>query len=156
MNQKSASDMKFFSNSYIKRQTAWVMLALWLLALASGVANACLLDSHEPAHHGAAVAESLEKADAPIDPHTRRAVATSHDEDTDASRVPCLKVCDDGSQALQKKYTASDLTDRGPASLVATLWGVAPPALPAIRLTDELAPLRAGPFLRIRYSRWAL
>lgn len=139
--------MKSFSNNLIKRQTAWVMLALWLLAMASGVANACLLDAHEftPLGIGAAPVEKAHPA-----------VAIYHGEETNLSRAPCIKVCDDGSQALQKKSVESDLTGPGPAFVVATLWGVATPASLAVLPSDDPPALMAGLSLQIRYSRWAL
>ncbi len=139
--------MKPLSNNLIKRQTAWVMLALWLLAMASEVANACLLDAHEFTPQGI-VASPVEKA--------QPAVAIYHGEETNLSRAPCIKVCDDGSQALQKKGMESDLTDPGPAFIVATLWGVATPVLLAVLPSDDPPILMAGLSLQIRYSRWAL
>lgn len=155
MNQKSVSDMKFFSNNHLKRKTAWVMLTLWLLGLTSGVANACLLDANKSALHGT-TAQSAGDVHAPTVRHVETPLASSHDDDTDTSRAPCLKFCDDGSQALHKKYAESDLTDPGPASVVVTLWGVAMPVVLAILSTDEPPPLMVGPSLQIRYSRWAL
>ena len=139
--------MKSFSNNLIKRQTAWVMLALWLLAMASGVANASLLYAHQFPPQGIGAAP-LEKA--------QPAVAIYHDEETNLSRAPCIKVCDDGSQALQKKTAKSDLTGPAPAFVVATLWGVATPALLAVLPSDDPPALTPGLSLQIRYSRWAL
>ncbi len=155
MNQKSVSEMKFFTNNHIKRKTAWVMLMLWLLALTSGVANACLLDANHSTSRGA-TAQSAKDGHAPAALQVETPLPSSHGDDTNASKVPCLKVCDDASQALQKKYAESDLTDRGPAFLVATLWGVAMPVVPTMIPTDDLPPLPVGPSLQIRYSRWAL
>ena len=37
--------MKLFPNTRAKRNTAFMVLLVWLFALASGVANACLLEA---------------------------------------------------------------------------------------------------------------
>ena len=155
MKQKSKSDMKFFSNNHLKRKTTSVMLALWLLAAASGVANACLLDAQESTSHGV-VAETIDKAHASTVLHAQPVVAIYHGQEADTSRSQCLKVCDDGSQALQKKSAESDLTYPGPAFVVATLWDVATPVLLALPPREDLPLLIAGPSLQIRHSRWAL
>ena len=89
--------MKLFSNTRTKPKTAFVVLLMWLFALASGLANACLLEAHVSHSHvatagysGAAHASTLLTAHA-------RAVA-GHDHDSYTAEASNLKVCDDGSQ----------------------------------------------------------
>ena len=126
------------------------MLALWVFTLASGLANACLLE--DPAHasrqptvdvshaHGAFAASGHVEA---IDHHS-----------DDNSKAPCLKACDEGAQALQSN-AGVDLADPGPPPLVAVVWSPALVALTLLRVADPQPPL-ADPPERIRYSRWAL
>lgn len=147
--------MKPFADTRAKRRTAAVVLLAWLFALASGVANACFLETHEP--YGAAV-----KASAPPASHASAALPASlganagHDDDSDGSKESCLKVCDDGARALPKAYSGVDHNDPGPAPLVATRWTGSRHLVSALRREDALAVPIVGPPLRVRYSRLAL
>ena len=49
--------MKLFSNPRAKRSTVFMVLLTWLFALASGVANACLLQAQETHAHSIASAD---------------------------------------------------------------------------------------------------
>ena len=77
--------MKLFSTTRTKRNTAFVVLLGWLFALASGVANACLLETPEM-HSIAARAEA-----APMTSHAPAELvghlgATVDHDDSEASR----------------------------------------------------------------------
>jgi hypothetical protein len=50
--------MKPFANRRVSRNTAFAMLLVWLFALGSGVANACLLEAHRNRANGSPVAHS--------------------------------------------------------------------------------------------------
>jgi hypothetical protein len=51
--------MKHFFNSRTKRSTAFVVLLVWLFALASGAANACFIQAAEETHdHGSRAAHT--------------------------------------------------------------------------------------------------
>ncbi|WP_156775484.1 hypothetical protein [Hydrogenophaga sp. RAC07] len=124
--------MKISTGIRTKRITTWVLLMVWVFALASGVANACLLDS--PARHISAV----------------------QDEHSNAGRESCLKVCDEGAQALPKACSIVDHVDPGWAPWFATLWTGSPQsASPPGRMIGATVPIVGLP-LRVRYSRLSL
>ena len=147
--------MKRFMNNRTRRRTAWLMLCVWMFALASGIANACALEvrgSHTHAMAGVdhpEVASSAHAAeDAGADSH--------HDGDSHDSKAPCLKACDEGSVSLLKHSVVPDLTDPGAAFVVAFAWAVSVPVLSARSRAHHLRPLSSGPPLRVRYVRLAL
>ena len=113
--------MKFFANTRIKRNTAFVVLLVWLFALASSVANACFLETHEP-HSRAAKASAPPTTHAAAEVLAQRGSNAGHADDSDSSKESCLKVCDDGTHTLAKAYSDFDHNDPGPAPLVTTLW----------------------------------
>ena len=147
--------MNLFSNPRAKRTTAFVVLLGWLFAVASGVANACLLEG--PGTHSHSAAAGPAKTG-----HARALLAghvgavDGHDDDSDTSKESCLKVCDDGSIALVKLQTGFDLSDPGMAPLVAMGWNAAAPVLSAPCRLVDLQPPIVGPPFRVRYSRLAL
>ena len=147
--------MKFFADTRTKRNTAFAVLLVWLFALASSVANACLLETHEP--HSTAAKNSLAApSHALAELRTRLGTDAGHHDDWDGTKESCLKVCDDGTRTLPKPYSAVDHIDPGPAPLVATLWTASQHVVSAPRRADDLAMPTVGPPLRVRYSRLAL
>lgn len=138
-------------------KSAFVMLLVWTFALVSGVANACLLDgsatraragtptqtTHDDRKHGSVVG------------HLQAEAGPDQDDDSHASREPCLKVCDDGSRSLPKQCSSSHI-DPGPPIVVAVLWtAVAPIDLQRHQASDAPRVISTLP-LRVRYSRLAL
>ena len=120
-----------------------------MFAVASGVANACLLEAtgpHSPAATSHVPAALLGDAGA-VDDH--------HDQ-SGTSKESCLKVCDDGSKAPVKLHTAFDLTDPAMAPLVATVWNAAASVVSGACPRVDLQPPIGGLPLRVRYSRLAL
>jgi len=145
--------MTFFSGSRSKRNTALVMVLVWLFALASSVANACFLEKHEP--HSTVTGDALEATShAPAELQSKRGIEAGHHDDSDASKESCLKACDDGTRTWSKASSGVDVADPGPASLVTTLW-IASHAVSAPRRADDRALPMVGPPLRVRYSRLA-
>ena len=146
--------MKFFADSRSKRNTAFVVLLVWLFALASSLANACLLEPHEP--HPTVTGDALATTN-----HGRGEFLSKmgheagHHHDSDPSKESCLKACDDGTRTLPKAHSGVDVTDRGPALLVTTLW-LASHAVSALRRAHDRAVPVVGPPLRHRFSRLAL
>ena len=145
--------MKLFSNTFAQRKAVVLVLLAWLFALASGVANACLLEAPATHAHVVAAATVGEHVSAGMAGHSG-AVADDGDE-TPAAKAPCLKVCDESSNALVSQPNMTQ-ADTGPAPLVKVLWPVA--------VADRVAPSPPGdPWptatklpLRLRYSRLAL
>lgn len=149
--------MKPFSNKRTKRDTAFAALLVWVFALASGLANACLLEApgrHAQLHSDVAKTRS-EAAVAPRSTVHEGAVE-SDDDDSHSSRESCLKACDDGSKAPVKLQTGLDLTDPGTAPLVAVVWNTATPFISAPSRMHDLPPPLVGPPFRVRYARLAL
>ena len=155
--------MKLFADTRIKRNTAFVMLLVWLFALASGVANACFLETHEP-HSMAARGSATTTSRAPAEQLAELAAELlahlgapgGHGDDSDRSKESCLKVCDDGTHTLPNACASIDHTDPGPAPLVATLWAGSRHVVAAPHRPDDLAIPVVGPPFRVRYSRLAL
>jgi hypothetical protein len=148
-------DMTFFWTTRAKRTTAYVVLLVWLFAVASGVANACLLDGPGTHSHSAA-AGPAKTGHAPALLAGPVGAVDGHDDDSDTSKESCVKVCDDGSIALVKLQTGFDLGDPGMAPLVAMVWNAAAPVLSGPCRLVDLQPPIVGPPFRVRYSRLAL
>ena len=148
--------MKPFSNHRTRRNTTFVAILVWAFALASGMANACLLEtpgkhvhaaaSHSSDGHHVHASESLAGG----------AVATDHDDDEDASKDSCLKACDDGSNAQIKLQTGVDLIDPGLVPFVVFAWAATPSFASAPSWFEELQAPVVGPPFRLRYSRLTL
>ena len=147
-----AANMKLFANTRAQRNTAFAVLLVWLFALASGVANACLLEPPESHSKGSATTTSQ----APAEVVGHWGTPTDHDDDSDKSRESCLKACDDGARSLTNAYPGIDQTDPGPAPLVAILWTGSPQLLSVSHQSDDQAKPIVGPPFRVRYSRLAL
>lgn len=146
--------MPFFSRPLAKRTTVFAVLLVWIFALGSGVANACLLEA--PRQHSHATSGSGEHGHAPDAISKHQHDAAGHGDDPDSSKESCLKSCDEGSHTLLKASSGIDHADPGPAPLVTTLWPAAPPITLAFSGIDGLQIPILGPPLRVRYSRLAL
>ena len=150
--------MKRFLNSRIKRTTTAITLFVWLFALASGIANACLLEEARGtrAHsHVAGIEES---------PHAhvvaeRSAQATNIDDDIDASptfKALCLDACDERTNTLPKQDASLDQPLLAPLAVIAIVWIANQPIVSTVRLDRDN---HADPFgipIRVRYARLTL
>lgn len=137
-----------------KRSVAFTMLLVWVFALLSGVANACLVESRgEPGLSGPHASQADRHGQAALQPHA--ADHTRHDEHSDKAR--CQKSCDEASQTLLKQLPKLDTPQ----------LQAAPPPTPAQAIELQIAPaalvratLAAVPPLspppRVQYSRLAL
>ncbi|MBI2749154.1 MAG: hypothetical protein HYX43_07390 [Burkholderiales bacterium] len=147
--------MKPFQNHRTKRNTAFAMMLVWLFALASGMANACLLES--PGTHAQTTKVGhLEAAGWLHALAGHSADVDDHGDDSDAARESCLKTCDDGSNAQVKLQIGSDLSDPGAAPLIAIGWGSPTRTASMSFGPDHLQPPIVGPPFRVRYSRLTL
>ena len=112
-------------NSRRIRAIAWMVLGVWLFALATGMANACLLESPQQHHHAAGHGHDQGHAHG-----AHEGAHGQHEEGShDPSKAPCLKLCDEVNQsAIQKTPTfAFDLV------------GLPSPSYTAQELTSALA-----------------
>lgn len=148
--------MKLFSNSRAKRRTAFMVLLVWLFALVSGVANACLLQAQETHAHSVAAAEFSGMAQAPAPWPAHAGAVASHGDDAHPSTAPCLKVCDEGARSVPKPDLKVAQSDPGPVPLLVVLWTAAPPVVPALGQREDMQPATPGLPLRVRYARLAL
>ncbi|MDI1252491.1 hypothetical protein [Thermomonas sp.] len=137
--------MKLF-NFRTLRSTTFVVLLVWFFGVASGVANACSLEDREGDHgrspHGDEMSIGTVGS---ID---------SHRDSSDASRAPCLKFCDDGSDSPVTEHSTIDLADPGHASFVVRAWPVLTTATP-VRVVDLSWP-PPEQSIRVRFSRLSL
>ena len=147
--------MNFLSSTFAKRNTAFLVLLVWVFALVSGVANACLLEVRGTYGHLTVSAGSEAEATPEVSAGHAGAVA-GHDDDANASRAPCLKACSDVAQSLPKQDLKAAQADPGPAPLFSILWTAATPVVLPFRRTDPVQPLAPEPSIRVRYSRLAL
>ena len=148
--------MKPFFSTRAKRSTAFVALALWLFAVASGIANACLLEA--PGHHSHdAAGTNATASDEPRERSGEHAAAhAGHDADVDESKAPCLKVCDDGTHAMLNRLPGIDLTNPGQVPYVSLVWTATVPVFSAPSRGPELRPPDHGPPIRVRFLRLTL
>ncbi len=150
--------MKLFSNIRAKRNIAFMVLLVWLFALASGVANACLLEARETHSHIATAASSEAAHASVILPGHAGAGAGAVADGVGEShfKAPCLKVCDDGSRSFPKQDSTVAQNDPGPALLVVILWGTVAPVVPTLRQIDDEQPATPVLPIRVRFSRLAI
>ena len=147
--------MKSFADTRTKRNTAFMVLLVWLFALTSSVANACLLETHEPHSTGANNAPAA-LSQIPAEALAQLGPDAGHHDDAHGAKESCLKVCDDGTHTLPKAGAGVDHNDPGPPPLVATLWTASRHVVSAPGRLHDLAVLIDGPPIRVRYSRLAL
>ena len=148
--------MKLFSNIRAKRNIAFMVLLVWLFALASGVANACLLEARETHSHIATAASSEAAHASVILPGHAGAGAVADGVGESHFKAPCLKVCDDGSRSFPKQDSTVAQNDPGPALLVVILWGTVAPVVPTLRQIDDEQPATPVLPIRVRFSRLAI
>lgn len=147
--------MKLFSNSHARRSIVLMVLFAWLFVLASGVANACVLQARETHSHVIGLAPGLADVPAALVP-SHAGLLAGHGDDSQNLKAPCLKACDDGSRALSKQNAPAAQPDLGLAPLVVVLWSVVAPAAATLDPMGEAQPPMPGLPLRVRYSRLAL
>ena len=147
--------MNFLSSTFAKRNTAFLVLLVWVFALASGVANACLLEVRGTHGHLTDAAGPEAVATLKVSAGHAGAVVGHHD-DAHGSKASCLKACDDVAQSLPKQDLTAAQADPGPAPLVSILWTAATPVVLPFRRTDPVQPHAPERPVRVRYSRLAL
>ena len=150
--------MPSLPNTRTRRNTACAMLFVWLFALASGLANACLLEPHGVHDHGSPLSHTSDTGTA-LGVAWEHAQGLTHDHgdsDTGLAKESCLKACDDCSQTLLKHASSVDLVDPGLAPVVAAAWAAEVHVTPAPGQTHDFRPPERGPPIRVLFSRLAL
>lgn len=156
LNLVTQTNVTHFFTIRINRTSASAIALVWMFSLVSGVANACLLETDGATH----ASETIH-----LSQHDERRVSLADLLQTEAglsgedgahtSKQPCLKVRDDISKSLPKKY-ASGQTEPGSPISVGELWSSGD----LVGLQDKrpisaqyAASLRP---IRVLYSRLAL
>lgn len=148
--------MKLFSNIHSKRSIAFIALLVWVFALASGVANACLLEARGTHLYVAAAGLSDATHATAISPGHAGVIADHGDDASHASKAPCLKAFADGEYSAPTQKLPSVQIDLAAAPLVAILWTETVPVVFPFSRIDEMRPATSERPLRVRYSRLAL
>jgi hypothetical protein len=146
--------MTLTASRHHKRSIALTMLLVWVFALLSGVANACLTEPRgELAHADIQVSQ----ADHPALAAVQQSHAADQAKHGDPDKAPCQKSCDASSQTLLKqlpKFDTPDLQAMVPAAhRQATDLNMAPAALVRAALAAVPPP---SPPPRVQFSRLAL
>jgi hypothetical protein len=147
-------NMTLTASRHHKRSIALTMLLVWVFALLSGVANACLT---EPRVELAHTAPHASQADPPAPVAVQRHAADQAQHDEHADKAPCQKPCDESSQTLLKQLPKLDTPGlqaaAPPTASQAIDLHMAPAALVRAALAAVPPP---SPPLRVQYSRLAL
>lgn len=150
--------LAFRAHSHRQRHTVWVMLFAWLLALTTGVINACVLNIPSTATRGmspGSQAAHFSRVVADIEHHDGGLFA-HHQHELNGANDNCLKFCDDESSALSKGSTSSTL-DPGAALVAAVQFpGAVVPVTHAGTGLSLQRPTAQGPPLVIRLLRLTL
>ena len=153
-------NMPSLPNRRTRRNTACAMLFVWLFALASGVANACLLEPHGVHDHGSPLSHLSASGTTPglAGDHAQGLAHDDGDSDPGAgpAKESCLKACDDGSQSLLKHAYGFDFPDPGLTPFVAAAWAAEVQVAPASGRAHDFRLPERGPPLRVLFSRLAL
>ena len=149
--------MRNFFNTRVSRTSAFAMLLVWVLALISGVANACLLEASATSAHAVTTKHTHQRGatHVTLSWHVPIETGSNQADDAHTSKQPCLKVCDDSSKSLPKKYSVEQI-EPGTRIIVAVLWSLIEP----IHLQHEQPNVsQHGASMlptRLMYSRLAL
>ncbi len=115
--------MPLFSNTHTKRRTGYLVLLAWVLALAAGWANACLLQDRGIHWQGRSNGATLTDQAAHVLPgHV--GINSDHAENPGPGpgKSSGQKVCDDGKQAVVKLVSSVDLTNLTMAPPTVFVW----------------------------------
>lgn len=111
--------MILIASRHRKRSIALTMLFVWVFALLSGVANACLTEPRDDKAHDAATASQVDRP-ALTALHAHAAEQDHHDSHLD--KAPCQRSCDESSQTLLKQQPKLDTPDLQPVALPSQAW----------------------------------
>lgn len=147
--------MIHLSNARTKRRIAFAMLWVWLFAMSSAWANACLIENQQTHLHGSASAHA-ESVHAPLVSPAHLGADAEHPNNAGAAKSGCLKFCGDGAQTVVKLSSGVDLLDLVMAPPQAQIWTARFAAAVVDNVWRELPAPRPGLPLRTRFSRLTL
>ena len=133
------------------------MLLVWVFALISGVANACLLEAPRTNAHAGIIEQSNQNDAKHVSFSSHVPIEAELDKADDAhtSKQPCLKICDDSSKSLPKKHSGEQI-DPGMPIIVAVLWSLVEPIHLQYEQPNDSHYGASQLPLRLLYSRLAL
>ena len=141
---------------------SWIPWVCSRQALASGVANACLLQPHGIHDHGSPLSHLSTSGTTP-DMAGHHAQGLAHDDVASGpgpapapAAESCLRACDEGSQSLLKHASSFDLADPGLAPFGAAAWIAAVHLASASGRPHDFRLPERGPTIRVLISRLAL
>jgi len=147
--------MSPFPNTRAKRRTVYTLLLVWLFALGSGWANACLLQERETHWHGASEDASLTARHSRVPPgHV--GVDSEHAENAGPAKSACLKACGDDTQTVVNLASSVDLANIAMAPPTVLTWADPLAAAEQANAWLEFRAPSPGVPLRTRFSRLAL
>lgn len=146
--------MTLTASRHHKRSIALAMLLVWVFALLSGVANACLTEPRgEPGHASPHASRSGDPAPAAL--HHLASDQSHHGEQLDTA--PCQKSCDESSQTLLKQLPKLDTPGLQAAAHPPPTQTIDLHLVPAALGRAALAALPPpSPPARVQFSRLAL
>ena len=150
--------MTTFFTTRANHISAFSMLLIWMFGLMSGVANACLLEAPSAVIHTEIQQAPLREKHISSVKHPPAVVileSLAQAADAHTSKQPCLKVCDDSSQSLPKKYPAVQV-DPGLPTTAAVLWSLVEPIDLSYKQPSSTQRLTSHVALRHRLARLAL
>lgn len=149
--------MTNFFDSPVHRTKAFAMLLVWVFALISGVANACLLGVSKTNAHAGIIEQSNQNGAKHVSfgSHVPIKAELDRADDAHTSKQPCLKVCDDSSKSLPKKHSGEQV-DPGTPIIVAVLWSLIEPIHLQYEQSNDRHYAASQLPLRVLYSRLAL
>lgn len=146
--------MTLTSSRRRKRSIAFTMLLVWVFALLSGVANACLTEPRGESTH---VSPHASQADHPAQAAVNSRAADQAQHDEPADKAPCLKSCDASSQTLLKQLPKVDSPDLQAVATSIYTQASGLQLAPAARVRAALAAVPPpSPPARVQFSRLAL
>lgn len=155
---ETVPNMLLRPNTFTRRYTACVMLAVWLFALASGLVNACVLEPHGAQEHSSSPLRMAHEDTLLVvsGHHAESYTSDAGAADIKSTKASCLKACDEGSQSLLKHPASVDLVDPGLALFVTASWNVQVHRAPAPGQAHDFRLPERGPPVRVLFSRLAL
>ncbi len=113
--------MPLFSRTHTKRRTGYMVLLAWVLALAVGWANACLLQERSTHWQERSNGATLTDQAAHVSPG-HIGIHADHAENSGPGKRVGQKICDDGKQAVVKPVSSVDLTNVTMAPPTVFIW----------------------------------
>ena len=148
--------MKRVFNIRTKHATTVLVLIAWLFALASGMANACLLEKARGIHSPAAGSDQLPHPHAATTPSEQANEVEGDADQSPEAKALCLHACDERTHCLPKQDSSQSQPDLVALTDFVVVWVASQSIASQVHVEPES---HADPFgipIRLRYSRLTL